>query len=360
MSTFEIAPAELEQAAACDLFVHAHEQGSFFHLSGWQKVVERVFGHRPRSLVAWDGPDRERIVGFLPLMESPRMLGGRNLISVPFAVYGGPLGETPEIEAALVREAESLGRKLRVGRVELRARDALAFESSPELCEAGPEMAKGDLYVTFESELPDKPEDVLARMPKKARAEARKARKKHGLELSQGRWFVDDLFRLFLRNKHQLGSPCMPPRLFVEMLDEFGTCAEVHLVRRKKVALAAVMTFSYGDTLLAYYAGTADGADRAYSASNYMYMALQEWAVEQGFKKFDFGRSRRDSGAKAFKTRQGFEAQDLNYRYLLVKDKRVPSFTPSNPKTAILQDTWKKLPVPVVQWMSSHISRYLP
>ncbi|MDG1498479.1 MAG: FemAB family PEP-CTERM system-associated protein [Planctomycetota bacterium] len=363
MSSYEIRPGTPEVDLQRDAFVHGHKSGSFFHLSHWSRVVQRVFGHRRRDLIAFGGDKGEDIVGVLPLMQSPRVFGGSNLISVPFAVYGGPIGETPEIELALVEAAEKLGKDLGVGRVEMRTREPLSFEATedrPGLEGELPKLSEGSLYVTFECDLPEKPEDVLAGMPKKARAEARKARTKHGLELAQGRWYVDDLFRLFLRNKHQLGSPCMPPRLFTELLNEFGTDAEVHLVRQGKVALAAVMTFRYGDTLLAYYAGTAEGADREFSASNFMYMALQEWAVERGYKKFDFGRSRRDSGAMSFKKRQGFEPQELHYRYLLLKDRALPSFTPSNPKTAILRDTWTKLPVPLVQWLSSHIARYLP
>ncbi|MFT4709105.1 MAG: FemAB-related protein (PEP-CTERM system-associated) [Planctomycetota bacterium] len=363
MSSFEIRPGAPELDPQRDAFVLGHENGSFFHLSSWSRVVQRVFGHRRRDLIAFGGEEGREIVGVLPLMQSPRLLGGSHLISIPYAVYGGPVGATPEIELALVQAAEQLGKTLGVGRVELRTREPLSFEATedqPGLAGDLPKMAEGSLYVTFECDLPEKSEDVLLGMPKKARAEARKARKKHGLELAQGRWYVDDLFRLFLRNKHQLGSPCMPPRLFTEMLNEFGTDAEVHLVRRGKESLAAVMTFRYGDTLLAYYAGTAEGADRQYSASNFMYMALQEWAVERGCTKFDFGRSRRDSGAMSFKKRQGFEAQQLHYRYLLLKDKTPPSFTPSNPKTAVLRETWMKLPVPLVQWLSSHIARYLP
>ena len=120
------------------------------------------------------------------------------------------------------------------------------------------------------------------------------------------------------------------------------------------------MTFAYGDTLLAYYSGTGEGVDRDYSASNFMYMALQEWAVERGFKHFDFGRSRRDSGAMSFKKRQGFEAVDLPYRYMLVRSKELPNFTPSNPKLKPLLDTWKRMPLWMVQRLSTSLARYLP
>lgn len=353
MSELVIRPGTAADDEARDAFVRAHPEGSFFHLSAWQRVIHAEFGHGQRDLMAWRG---EELVGVLPMMLCRGLSGKRSLISVPYAVYGGPVGESAEVDAALVRGAGKLGEDLRVSRVELRTRRAPSFEGQP----GAPELVPGSLYVTFEKELPGEVDAVLAGMPKKARAEARKARKKHELELSHGVWFVDDLFRLFLRNKRQLGSPGMPHSLFYRMVAEFGTDCEVHLVRRGKEALAAVMTFAYGDTLLAYYSGTAEGADRQYSASNFMYMALQEWAVERGFRYFDFGRSRRDSGAMAFKRRQGFEEVDLDYRYLLVRSKELPSFTPSNPKTAILRETWSKLPPWMVRRMSASLARFLP
>ena len=90
-----------------------------------------------------------------------------------------------------------------------------------------------------------------------------------------------------------------------------------------------------------------------------MYMALQEWGVEHGFKKFDFCRSRRDSGAFRFKLHQGFTALPLNYRYFLVNRKRLPSFTPSNPRTAFLRNTWSRLPAWVARRASSVLSHYI-
>jgi len=227
------------------------------------------------------------------------------------------------------------------------------------LDDPGLELPGSELYWTFLRELPTDPAAVLSAMPKKSRAEARKARNRHGLELSQGRWYVEDLYRLFLLNKHTLGSPALPPAHFHRLCDELQDDVFVHLVHREKEPLAAVMSFAFGDTLIAYYAGTAPQADRAYSASNFMYMALQEWAVERGFRVFDFSRSRGDSGAFRFKVHQGFEPRQLNYRYHLVRGAALPSFTPSNPKTALLRKTWSRLPLGVARRLSGRLSRYL-
>lgn len=331
-----------------DAFVRAHPRGTLFHDSRWRRGVSRVFGHKPHEWLAFRG---EVLVGVLPAMRVKTPFGGENLISMPYGVYGGPLGEDETVEQALVEAAKAGANDLGVGRLEMRCRQDLpSLQGLPQ----------SDLYCTFVNDLPETSEEVLTQMPKKSRAEARKARKKHGLELVEGAWYLDDLYRLFLRNKRSLGSPALPRRWFEYWLRNLGPDCHVHLVHKDRTPLSAVMSFAYEGSLLAYYSGTAEGADREFSASNFMYMSLQEWAVEAGFRSFDFGRSRSDSGAYKFKSHQGFEPQQMHYAYHLVKHKELPNFTPSNPKTKALRNAWSKLPVGVVERISPPLAKYLP
>ncbi len=341
-----IRPARAEESGTRDAFVLAHPRGTLFHLAGWEGVVTRVLHHAAADLYAWR---ENELVGVLPLMRCKGLFGRVNLISVPYAVYGGPLGLDREIEHALVDSAAETARAEGVGRLELRCLD-----------DPGLDLPSSDLYATFIRDLPARPEDVPSGMPKRARAEARKARERHGLELSEGLWCLEDLIRLFQRNKRDLGSPALPARWFRCFASELAPRVVVHLVRRGEQPLAAVMSFLFRDTLLAYYSGTARDADREYSASNFMYMALQEWAVRQGIARFDFGRSRRDSGAFQFKVHQGFEPRPLHYRFLLVRDRHLPSLNPSNPRTRVLRETWSRLPPWLAETLATSASRYLP
>ncbi len=329
-----------------DAYVRAHERGTFFHLAGWGRVVERIMRHPRCDYLAWEG---DEIVGVLPLSVCRSLRGKRSLISVPYAVYGGPIGRDRDVEAALFQAAEAKAIEIGAGRLELRCQH-----------DPGLDLPSSDLYATFIQELPEDPDEVLAAMPKKARADARKARTKFGLTLEEGRWYLDDLVRLFHRNKHSLGSPSLPQAWFTALTQEFADQHVVHEVRREGEPLAAVLSFLFRDQLLAYYSGTADGADRGYKASAFMYMALKEWAVREGYKIFDFGRSRKDSGAYSFKAHQGCPAFDLHYRYRLVTDAEPPSLNPSNPKTHKLQNAWRKLPPGLAQKLSVPASRYLP
>jgi FemAB-related protein (PEP-CTERM system-associated) len=332
--------------AARDRFVRAHPQGTLFHLSGWRRAVERVFGHAPLDLLAWRGAE---LVGVLPLMRCARPLFGLDLVSMPYAVYGGPLAAEREAQRALVARAGEIARQLGAGRIELRC------AQDPEL-----ELVPSALYAAFVHRLPADPAEVLARMPKRARAEVRKAQEKHGLSLSEGHWYLDDLERLFLSSKQSLGSPGLPRAWFEALLQEFGADALLHCVHKEQRVVAATLSFVFRDTLLFYYIGTTADANREYSATNFLGTRLQQLAVERGLEWFDLGRSRVDSGPYQFKQHQGFEPRVLPYRYLLLKSRALPSFNPSNPRTEMLRRAWSRLPRWLARDLSGPLMRYLP
>ena len=121
----DLRPASAADDAERDRFVRDHPRGTFFHLAGWRRVVERVMRHRGRDLLAFEDG---RLAGVLPLVRCRSLLGPPALISVPYGVYGGPLGRRPEVEAALFRSAEDAARGLCTGsplRAEIEARGDL-------------------------------------------------------------------------------------------------------------------------------------------------------------------------------------------------------------------------------------------
>lgn len=345
-AALEVRLARPQDAGLQDELARACPEASFFHQTAWSRAIADVYGHRPVEFLAFEAG---RLVGALPLMRCRSLRGVPSLISMPYAVYGGPIGANAATRDALVRAAMEHADGARVGRLELRC------EQAP-----GVELVPHELYSTFVKDLPAAPEEVLAGMPKKARAEARKARSRHALELQEGEHFLADLHRLFHRNKHALGSPGLPRSWFERLQAGFGSDVRLHAVVHAGEPVMVVMSFVWRDTLMAYYAGSTEGADRTLSASNFMYLALQEWAVEQGLRRFDFGRSRSDSGAFQFKRHQGFEPRLLPYRVHLVRDDAPPSFTPSNPKTRRLRETWTRLPPWLTTRLSDRLARFLP
>ena len=78
-------------AARWDQFVFRCPEASFFHRSGWQKIVGEVFRHGTFFLYAEQGGE---IQGVLPLAHVNSWLFGSSLVALPFAVYGGVAAAT--------------------------------------------------------------------------------------------------------------------------------------------------------------------------------------------------------------------------------------------------------------------------
>jgi FemAB-related protein (PEP-CTERM system-associated) len=341
-----------------DSYVSRHPQGSHFHRSGWGRVTAETFRHEPHHLVVEQG---RRWLGVLPLFLTKSPFLGRNLVSVPYAVYGGVLSDTEAAQAALLEHAAGLGRELEVGYVELRH-----LELRPG------DRPRSPLYVTFRCELPEDPALVMQGIPKKARAEVRcardpaapaipgKRRESFGIRVTPD-GSVDELFSLFADNKRRLGSPALPKRWFQGLQDEFGKAAVIHrAVAPGGRTLAAVMSFCFKDTVYAYYSGSRHDINDT-GCNNWIYCAIMEWAVEQGYRRFDFGRSRSDSGPARFKKNMGFEPEPLHYEYLLLAPgARLPDFHPSNPRLDLPRRVWSNMPMFLANRLGARLSRYLP
>ena len=92
-----------------------------------------------------------------------------------------------------------------------------------------------------------------------------------------------------------------------------------------------------------------------------MYYDLMRWAGTNGYRVFDFGRSKKNvSGSYDFKAHWGMVERELPYEMLLVKRKALPNFTPANPIFSAPRRLWQKLPVGVTKAIGPMFLRLVP
>jgi hypothetical protein len=91
-----------------------------------------------------------------------------------------------------------------------------------------------------------------------------------------------------------------------------------------------------------------------------MYWSLMCHAADRGCAVFDFGRSKRDTGAFQYKRHWGFEPTPLEYQYDLVRDRAMPDLSPRNPRFSLAIQAWRMLPLPVAERIGPAIVRYFP
>lgn len=336
---------ELRHARPADRFVLAHPGGTPFHETRWLDLVRATFGFETRTLVAWRG---DEVVGVLPLALVNAPITGRRLVSVPFGVYGGILAADEEALRELDHSSMLLARQINARYLELR------------YLGRGPTQHQSmSLHETYRCELPADPEAVLASIPRKARAEVRKATERHGVRLEEGARLFDDFYRLYLLNKRSLGSPVFTQGYFRRLLDLYGPRASLHGVLAADRVVAAVLSLRDQGTLYPYYSGAEAGADRL-GANNAMYALLMQAAVRRGCSRFDFGRSRIGSGAAAFKRHMGFAATALDYQFFFPRGGHPPSIHPGNPRMALPQRVLSSLPPWLARVVGPAIMRHVP
>ncbi len=333
-------------AAAWDACVSSHETGTLFHTRAWQRAVARCFPHEVYDIHAIRG---DRVAGVLPLYHVRAPLLGSMLVSVPYGVGGGVLADDPATAEAMIDEALRLGEILRVRAIDLRSQVA-----------ASSRLQRVSRYVGFSKPLPDRVEDVLGAVPRKARAVVRQARDRYQLEVVSADEHLPTAWRLYCMNMRRLGSLSYPLRFLEALLDETPGRHRVSLVKWDGRPVAGLVSFTFRDRVMPYFYGATDAARRC-GAAHYVYYELMEWAVQHGLRVFDFGRSRRDNvGSADFKRFFGFEPTPLEYQRWSPADDDGPNLTPSNPRIRVVRRLWPHLPLWATTALSSRLTRYLP
>jgi FemAB-related protein (PEP-CTERM system-associated) len=332
-----------DRSAAWDAFVRGTAGGTFFHLSGWRTIFETVFGFKTHFLIA---ERHGAIAGVLPLVHQKSLLFGSALIAAPFCVIGGPLAADDDARAALDKAAEALMAATGAAHIEYRSRTATRDGWA----------AKKNLYAIFSRALSEKDEENLSAIPRKQRAVVRKTLQS-GL-VSEVDRDADRLFRVYSESVRNLGTPVFPKRYFRTLLSVFGEDCDIVVILDAGQPVSAALNFYFGDTVLPYYGGGTVGARRN-GANDFLYWEVMRRAAARGCRRFDFGRSKADTGAFAFKKNWGFAPEWLEYEYRLREGAQMPDNNPNNPKYALLVKTWKRLPLPIANILGPLLIRNL-
>jgi FemAB-related protein (PEP-CTERM system-associated) len=340
--TVAVRPCAASDLPAWNAFVLERPDGTFFHRAEWQQVLARAFGHRTHYLLAErDGA----VTGVLPLAEVKSRLFGHALVSTPFCVYGGIVASDPDSHAALTRAACGLAESLGVDYLEMRNR-ALQHPGWPSK----------DLYVTFRKPIDPEAEKNLAAIPRKQRAVVRKGIKEGcvaEIDADAARHYA--MYSESLRN---LGTPVFARRYLEVLQDVFGPDCEILTVLHGGAPVASCLTFYFRDEVLPYYGGGRYEA-RAVGGNDFMYWEIMERARQRGCRIFDYGRSKRGTGAFDFKRFWGFEPEPLHYEYYLVKAAAMPNLSPTNPKYDRMIRLWRRLPLGLTQLLGPPVAKYL-
>lgn len=337
-------------APAYDAFVSAHPDATPFHDRRWINAVTRATGHAAHLLgaVSHDGA----VQGVLPLHHVRSPLFGAALVSTGFAVGGGVLAHDPMIANALGTHAATLARDSGVGSVELRG---------GMLPSGAGWNVQADAHVGFVRDLAADDDAQLLAIPRKQRAEVRKALDNAAMSVRVGTDPASrrDHYRIYAESVRNLGTPVFPRALFDAVLDAFGDDADILTVADDQGPVSSVLNLYWRGTVMPFWGGGVARA-RQNRGNERMYHALMLHArANKGCTRFDFGRSKAGSGPASYKKNWGFTPEPLRYAVWSADPAAARNVNPTSGKYALMVDTWKKLPLPIANLLGPWIARGL-
>ena len=91
-----------------------------------------------------------------------------------------------------------------------------------------------------------------------------------------------------------------------------------------------------------------------------LYWSVLQYAVREGYRLFDFGRSTVGAGTYRFKKQWGAEPEQLHWHYCLPPGADMPALNPQNPKFRLATKVWQHLPLGIANLLGPRIVRNLP
>jgi serine/alanine adding enzyme len=305
----------------------------------------------------------KKTLGVFPLFHVKSMLFGSALISVPYLNGGGPIfhhevKDKKKLLESFTEKAIQLSHEKNVRYSEIRSRFSYTGIS------AHLDILKERTHkVGMSRILAQDPESLFSSFPPKLRSQIRKPTKEGCSVISaKGNTvtsaLIHDFYKVFSVNMRDLGIPVYPKELFSTSLAAFGKESRLTVVYHQKQPVAAGITIGTTETVEVPWASSLKKYKKI-APNMLLYWEMMKHAITDGYLRFDFGRSSRDSGTYKFKEQWGASPDQLYWYYYLSQGK-IPEVSSQNESMSILVSMWKCMPLPVSQIIGRYITRSLP
>ena len=324
--------------------VGASGQARLAHAAEWFTIIPRAYGHEPLYLVA----DSDAGCAVLPAFVVRRPLFGTVVTSMPFLDGGGPCAASPTVAALLVDRLVAEARARRAGLVELRSADRLAIDAQPTESKVNMTLA-----------LDGGPDALWRRFDKGVRNQIRKA-ERSGLTVEfGGAHELTAFYETFVERMRDLGSPVHAFAFLRGTVDQFGSRARVAVVKKDGAVIGGLVALAFRDRAIVPWAACLK-EHFALCPNMLLYWETIKRASLDGFARFDFGRSTRNSGTYHFKRQWGAQEEPLYwYRIPVRSPERLALHHEEASGSQLLARMWQRLPLALTRQAGPRIRKYL-
>ena len=154
-----------------------------------------------------------------------------------------------------------------------------------------------------------------------------------------------------------LGSPVHSKRFIKNVLEAFPEQSGICIVYREQQPLACSVILGFQGTIYNPWASSLRKFSKL-SPNMLLYWTMLQYACENGYKYFDFGRSSIDESTYKFKEQWGAQPQPL-YWYYIHLDKLPFKLDTEKSRFNLAIRIWQKLPVHLTSVLGPPIRRYI-
>ena len=156
-----------------------------------------------------------------------------------------------------------------------------------------------------------------------------------------------------------LGTPVYSKVLFSNVLQTFPDTTRIFAVFHEERMVAAGISLWFRGRIEVPWASSIK--DYKVLCPNHMlYWQAIQFAIENGFREFDFGRSTPGEGTYNFKKQWGALPTLLNWQYLMDEEGIMPDLNPGNRKYQAAIRIWRRLPISITKMLGPLIVRNIP
>jgi serine/alanine adding enzyme len=311
------------------------------HAPEWFVVIRQSYGHLPLYLRIQDEQNHAAV---LPAFFIRRFFGSV-VTSMPFLDTGGPCGSSPALTRLLIESLREHAKRLRASHIELRCIQPLDL----------PVPASRD-KVSLVLPVCDDPNILWKNLNAKVRNQIRKAERSGLVADIGGKEKLAEFFTVFSINMRDLGSPVHSKLFFESLLDAFGNKARIVIVRDKTVPVAGLVAIAIKDTVFVPWA-SALKQYRPLCPNMLLYWETIRKASIERFRKFDFGRSSRNSSTYQFKKQWGAKDAQLYWYTIPVYEQPDRTTVGNDWHKAIFSRLWRHLPLSMTQQIGPYIRK---
>lgn len=335
---------------AWDAYVLQHPEGLAYQLFAWLQAVRDAYGFQFCALLAETGG---KLSGVLPLIEFRVPLCGAQLISLPYCDAGGVLADDATVAGQLLSSARALAVSLGQP-CQLRATQKLL-----------PEAVNLTDKVRMLLDLPDSSEALLAGLKAKLRSQVKRPIK-DGLTVKFGGVeLIDHFYQIFSENMRDLGSPVHSRRWIKAIVQHYRQQVKLAVVYTPQGEPAAAGVILLHSTTLSIPWASALRKYNSLNPNMLLYWTFLAYAADNGYRRFDFGRSTPGEGTYRFKEQWGAKPQPLFWYELSASltnktaTKAAIRSSGSTRQRQLIENLWRKLPVFAANSVGPLVRRYI-